>query len=671
VSNFFLDPIGGNDANDGTTFANRWKTIAGGATAARIAPGDIVRIIASPDASSLGSATWTNSSSTITLAAACTQTIDNGESAWTASTNITTTTSVSHKEGTNSASIAIGSTFTTGKAAFKATGTLDLSGYQQVSFWINSSIDNVPAGALELRLCTDTSGATSAHAITIDRAFNSGWTVVTKDFGSNLNSSIKSVALYVISDFGAGTFLLDNIIACKASSNAASLTHLSLIGKNTVGEPEWYPVLGINGTSVTLGNSQSTDLNSASLTPRTYSGTSESVTTYKIQPIDGVNYGGSSPQFQSSSRTVQDSGTNGSPITFSGGWDRTNMSTQSGVSWLTCSYWAGAAIDLNGQDYIKIEKVGVAHANGAPITVTSSNVNCNISLTGVAACSSLTFNAGTSLVLDLGNVMSCGAGLVVPAATALQRVKLTARRISGILGGTGGLACALPCVSGARVDANIDKIDNNAGYGIATSSDSAGETTYYNTTLANNVTADIVVSSGGKGTTLYNCTLSSTTPIESSGTLCDTLRIHKYGGSATDHRLINASYQIKSDTSVRNTASDFSWKLSPLSTALSVDNPQCEFVLANLLMAANVSKTINVYARRDSTNITVGIKIRGGQIAGVSSDMTATVSASANTWQQISLTITPTEDGVIELFGYAYSTTATNLNGWFDDLSIT
>ncbi len=37
MSTFYLDFEGGNDANDGTTFANRWKTINTGATAARVA----------------------------------------------------------------------------------------------------------------------------------------------------------------------------------------------------------------------------------------------------------------------------------------------------------------------------------------------------------------------------------------------------------------------------------------------------------------------------------------------------------------------------------------------------------------------------------------------------------------------------------------------------------
>src|SRR3972149_419032 len=58
---FYLDYEGGNDVNDGTTFANRWKTFTSGATAARIAPGDVIRVMASPDQTSLGiTGVWTD-----------------------------------------------------------------------------------------------------------------------------------------------------------------------------------------------------------------------------------------------------------------------------------------------------------------------------------------------------------------------------------------------------------------------------------------------------------------------------------------------------------------------------------------------------------------------------------------------------------------------------------
>jgi hypothetical protein len=50
-----------------------------------------------------------------------------------------TASTTTKREGTGSANLAIATAFTTGKAAFKATGTLNLSAYQQVSCMIRSS----------------------------------------------------------------------------------------------------------------------------------------------------------------------------------------------------------------------------------------------------------------------------------------------------------------------------------------------------------------------------------------------------------------------------------------------------------------------------------------------------------------------------------------------------
>lgn len=63
MSTFYIDLDNGNDSSDGTTWGNAWKTITSGATAARIAPGDVIRISKTPDPTSIGDGTWTSVSS--------------------------------------------------------------------------------------------------------------------------------------------------------------------------------------------------------------------------------------------------------------------------------------------------------------------------------------------------------------------------------------------------------------------------------------------------------------------------------------------------------------------------------------------------------------------------------------------------------------------------------
>src|SRR5208283_846457 len=155
---WFVDLINGSDSNNGTSFAQRVKTLSKAASLA--AAGDTVRVMGNAKTSS-GTATWTNGSSLVTLSAALTQALYN-DGAWTASTNVTAsavTSSPSPKQGSNSCKLACNSSFTTGKVAYFATGTLNLSSYQQVSFWVQSSVA-LASGALSLNLCSDTAGAT-------------------------------------------------------------------------------------------------------------------------------------------------------------------------------------------------------------------------------------------------------------------------------------------------------------------------------------------------------------------------------------------------------------------------------------------------------------------------------------------------------------------------------
>jgi hypothetical protein len=54
-------------------------------------------------------------------------------------------------------------------------------------------------------------------------------------------------------------------------------------------------------------------------------------------------------------------------------------------------------------------------------------------------------------------------------------------------------------------------------------------------------------------------------------------------------------------------------------------------------------------------------RARGGQLAGVASDVTASSSAAIDTWQQLQLVFTPTETGVMDLDFTVYGVTSQDL----------
>ncbi|MGE5609175.1 MAG: hypothetical protein ACM359_07965 [Bacillota bacterium] len=243
---FYLDLENGNDANDGLSFATRWKTFANGPTAARVNPGDVIRVMASPPPvrTALG-ATWTQDSAQVTTDLLACVGLCNCDTAWIPSANVTAVadTSASYvKEGTASAKITINATFITGKAAyFTLPSPLNLSSSRFVTLWIRTDTQ-IAANALSLRLCSDTAGNTSQNTLPLNilslQGGNHGlypnhWLPLTIDYGAALYYSIRSIALYVDADLSASaavTIWLDNLLANNIITSGNPLGLNSLIG---------------------------------------------------------------------------------------------------------------------------------------------------------------------------------------------------------------------------------------------------------------------------------------------------------------------------------------------------------------------------------------------------------------------------------------------------------
>ena len=414
MATLYLDLEAGNDANDGTSFANRKKTLASASAIAQ--PGDTVRIMASTTPNSLGvNGTFAKGSPTITLASAVNATIDNGESAWTASANVTCTTSTTRKQGNTSASIAVASGFTTGLAAYKALGsTVDFSGYQQISFLFQQTVGTL--SGFDIKLCSDNAGVTPVDTFSVAApASLNVWNRVTINLGSAMGASIQSVALYVTSDNGAQTYLLDNIVACKAPGTG-ELTHKTLIGKaNSLGaggddSETWYTVKSIVDTTITLDLS----CGSASTLPGKYFGVSETATAYSMIP----SYLHSGIITANVSWTT--SGTTSQRIAISGGWNRTDMTSQTGHTWFAMFSADSVSLSFSGY-YLDVQKVHSVFL--ASYAVTGHYLTFDdIHITGVAG-------SGFSIT----GVSNDVTGLVVSNASGSSLVKFDGLDINASL----------------------------------------------------------------------------------------------------------------------------------------------------------------------------------------------------------------------------------------------
>jgi hypothetical protein len=774
VATFYLDNDGGNDANAGTSFALRWKTITSGATAARIAPGDEIRIMASPDPTSIGSATWTgggrpgtmpiqgttnatpivitlnvvhnlvpgdyvmvtgqptntNSNGIWKVGTTPTTTsfqilqidgsnttgngvgVGNGtvtkannlvvktasplvqnialcgglgqKPAWTASLNVTTAQNTTNwKEGNSSAQIAPAALFLTGKAAYYTLpSTLDLSGYQQVSFWIRQNAGTLgAAGQAYVALCTDTIGDTVVHQCDIPAlGALSVWVPVTVNLGTNLNAAIRSVALYVVTDLGAQTFQLDNIVACKAASSADSVTLTSLVSKSDgTGDEAWYAIQSINNDVIMLANTNANATNSTGI--RGYNGTTETVTSYKRETTKTVPAAAAGTVVAD----LTDSGTTGNPITYSGGWNRTDMSTQTGVTWYDGSNGTGIGLRSNARTFISIDRLNFCRYTNGVSTTAGANDNTFGSIY-VTACSSEGFVIQTALRFNFTSVWSNNngtAGLTYFGQYSnITDVKLLANN-----GGVGTTLSGPYVTIGSIVGGN-----NSSTYDIRFGSSLC---TIGSATLTNGgtgATTAIQLPGGSFGNFINGGSSSGhTRGIDVDGTaqfylnnftINEATEIFNVtpGGSTTVYanRLDNTDnnswvFQLNlgtanQQTSVVDSPATTSWRMRPTTTDATASVP-LRLKLGTVVCAASSAVTVTARMQRSNTGLTMRLICPGGQITGVSTDVSSDMTAAANTWETVTITFTPTKAGAVDIYAHAFG--GTTFSGYVCNLTAT
>jgi len=108
--------------------------------------------------------------------------------------------------------------------------------------------------------------------------------------------------------------------------------------------------------------------------------------------------------------------------------------------------------------------------------------------------------------------------------------------------------------------------------------------------------------------------------------------------------------------------------MAPTNTARYIDYP-LDLSLAKIAVSSNSLVTVRAWMRRTNVGLVMRLRIKGGQIGGVSSDAVSYMTASADTWQQVSLSFTPTETGVVEILAECWG--GSTYTGYVDDLSIT
>lgn len=652
-------------AGDGTSFVNRARTLDKGLSSGHkwypFWNGDEIRIIRSPAPTSVGNAAWVSGNRALTLAAAVTQTIDSCDTAWTAAAGVTATAATTgRKQGSAYANLVVSNV--NGKIAHRTLPVaLDLSTYQQVSAWFRAS-SAIASGSVELRLCSDTTGDVPVKVIPLDMpATANSWRVLWKDFKASLGGSIGSVALYSTVAIST-TIRLDNIIACLPSTNPAALTHLSGIGKRTTAEPEWYPILSIDGTTVTLGGANTVTVDDYVNQP--YVGTSETVETYRLQPLNLIA-GQSATWTPASFR-----GASGLPVVWSGGWDTFDMSTKIGETWLSGAHHVPNALQFNFE-FNELSNVGLMHFTGSVFTMTGTQAYANkIELLGMVGCAGLDLTFfNQSLYLDLGNVVSCSPYGVRSIAAINGDLLLKARRITGCHNSLSGFGLKLGAYNNRHHRVYVDSFDNNDGQG-AYVEQNYGRVTFYKPAFNGNRAYGFYQGVLGGDVTLMTPTYSNSgfggyVPASGDSWNNDVLHTHAYNGDVNDNRSEAGGWSVKSDTTKVHAASGYSWKFTANGGSVANKVRPFTYPIARIDVTAGVPITINCWAQRADTSVNAGIMVRAGSVQGVDIDVKTAITFGTGAWEPIGIAITPTQDGVVELLGWVESGTA-----WFNEISV-
>jgi hypothetical protein len=193
---------------------------------------------------------------------------------------------------------------------------------------------------------------------------------------------------------------------------------------------------------------------------------------------------------------------------------------------------------------------------------------------------------------------------------------------------------------------------------------------FKNCNFGDSITTDAAANSHSE-TVFINTLFNSATEFAGNSSYSD-LKVYSQNHDNTSgyHYIYTTFGWINSTTSPRYSSTGLAWAFNLNTSARTVANQYPLYMaVGTVAVSANSVVTIKAWFRRSDATMTIGLKVKGGQIAGVVNDVTSYMTAAINTWEQISLSFTPTEDGVIEILAECYGGGA--MVGYMDDMTIT
>jgi hypothetical protein len=135
----------------------------------------------------------------------------------------------------------------------------------------------------------------------------------------------------------------------------------------------------------------------------------------------------------------------------------------------------------------------------------------------------------------------------------------------------------------------------------------------------------------------------------------------KEGGVAGNNTTYTDYGTVTTTGVVGQPGSGIAFKLTPDTDALS--GSPLSINVGKIACPANVATTVKYWAKLSAAGPTARLRVQGGRYAGVGSAGTDVVSAAitGTTYAQVSVTFTPTEYAVVDIFADVWGSTTQNL----------
>jgi hypothetical protein len=660
---FFIDPVGGNDALDGLSFANRWRTINGGPTAARVAPGDEIRFIKSPAPTLIGNCTWTTGASarTITVPDGTVKLIDAlaVNTGWVPAGHVTLNAPLNVRPiGAAAVNFTVGTAFTTGKLAHKPL-TMDLTGFQQVNAWFRVNAV-VTAGALFLDLCSDATGDVPIVSVPFFDTATGSVNLWLAGLVSHTGSigTINSIALRATADPGTPQILINCLWASKPPGSADEITLATMVSKTAyttapplrgdgTGDEPMFGVMGVTSDTTVVLNRSGTQDNGIESTGRGYDGAAGTVATYAHQCFPYTENRVWSPN-EAATATAQ--------TIWTGGWSATDMATRTGMTrymFSTRTYAAGGGAFHTFENFVMNTSIS---GNTLPGSDGCRVENCLLASCAFAASG---FTQSGLSAADVCYSAGGGPGLGganQPNGSFLENIYAYLSSMT---------------YSGGRNFVQGITIRNAGGYGFNLNGNPGNDSICVDDLeTLNNQSGGIFVSIGvnarirnasfGEASDIFFASNGNDglVSVESLGKIAgnDTLR-HTYGRMTRQASVVDAQ---ASSLRVQVTSSN------------AVARGPLRLPLGQFEITRGVTTSIAIRTRRDNTGLSLGLSYLPTEgLPGITTEQRALMTAAANTWETVTLTLSPTGSGtqIVSLDVIAWG--GTIFNGYVEAITVT